>query len=247
MGQVCFGFLRALIIIVNMCVAAMSVLLLYLSFSAMDRDFGMDSLNDNHPKVVHAYISTICAGVGIIVALLSLLGMFGAIRKSKSLLSMYGAIIFFMIVILAILAGTTLTIRSSSFAYRDVDKAIVNSTISVYSHTDSNDFKTKLIDQAQRKLSCCGMNSPDDWKNYGLRKISKACCTNHTEAVQPAHYKFCEQSDYKIGCWKALTDLFHSNLSTARLVLYILIGFGLICVASAYSMVRTLNRSLEVV
>lgn len=215
----------------------------------MDQDFGMDTLNDNHPKVVHAYISAISAGIGIITALLSLLGLFGAIRKSKSALGMYAAIIFFMISILAILVVLTLTMKSNGVIYRDVDKSIVNTTVTMYSHVDMNNVKTRVIDRLQQELSCCGINSPNDWKEYSLRKIPKSCCSNlvDTDLTFKPPFKYCEQSDFKVGCWRAMTDYFHSNLSTVRVILYVLIGFGLLCSLAACSMVKTLKRSIEVV
>lgn len=246
MGRLCFGVIRTLIILENLIVATLASLLIFVSFSAMDQDFGMDTLNDNHPKVVHTYISAISAGVGIIIALLSLLGLFGAIKKSESALGMYAAIIFFLVSILAVLAIFTLTMQNTGVVYKDVDKSIVNTTIAIYNHTDLNDVKTRVLDQIQRRLSCCGINSPDDWKNYGWRKIAKSCCTVQLESAQPL-FKYCEQSDHKVGCWRALTDYFHANLSSARTILYVIIGFGLTCSLAAFSMVRTLRRSLEVV
>lgn len=258
MTQVCFTLVRSVIIIENLIVATMASLLIYVSLSAMDQDFGMDSLQDNHPKNVHAYISAISTGVGVIIALLSILGLFGAIKRSRSVLTMYGAIIFFMITILAILAALTLTIRNDGVVYRDVDKSIVNSTIGMYNYTDSNDVKTKVLDYIQKRLSCCGINSPNDWKDYGLHKIPKSCCSNHIDNnnnflnnnnknLNNINFKHCEQSEYRIGCWRAMTDYFHANLSTTRTVLYMIIGFGLVCVLAAYFMVRFLRQSLEVV
>lgn len=246
MGRVCFNVVRSLIILENLIVAALASLLIYMSFSALDQDFGLDTLNDNHPKVVHTYISAISAGVGIIIALLSLLGLFGAAKKSKSALSMYGAIIFFMITILAFIVVVTLTMRTTGVVYKDVDKSIVNTTIVVYNYTDTNDVKTRVFDHIQKRLSCCGINSPNDWKEYGQHKIPKSCCSIYVESVQPL-FKYCEQSDFKIGCWRAMTDYFHANLSTARTILYFIIGFGLFCSMAAFFMVKTLKKSLEVV
>lgn len=246
MGRFCFGFVRTLIIIENIMVATVATLLIYVSFSAMDQDFGMDTLNDNHPKVVHAYISAISAGVGIIILLVSLLGLFGSIKRSKSALTMYAAIILFMVLMLAVMVIVSLTMRNSGVVYKDVDRSIVNTTVAVYNHTDLSDTKTRLLDQIQRRLSCCGINSPNDWKEYGLHKIPKSCCSNHLESNQPL-FKYCEQSDHKIGCWRAMTDYFHANLSSARLLLYFLIGFGLTCSFAAFYMIQTLKKSLEVV
>lgn len=231
---------------VNLVVVTMASMLIYVSFSAIDQDFGMDTLNDNHPRVVHTYISAISAGVGIIIALLSLLGLFGALKKSESALAMYAAIVFFMIAILAILVVVSLTMQNTGVIYKDLDKGIVNTTINIYNHTNANDFRTRALDQIQRRLSCCGINSPNDWKEYGIRKIPKSCCLMQVESNQPM-FKYCEVSDFKIGCWRAMTDYFHANLSSARTILYVLIGFGLVCSMAAISLIRTLRRSLEVV
>lgn len=249
MGRLCFSIVRSLIIIENLIVLTLASFVIYISFTGMDQDFGMDSLNDNHPKSVHAYMTAISSGVGIIIALLSILGLFGALKKSKSVLSMYAIIIFFMVAILAVMAVITLTMRTTGVVYRDLDKTIVNTTVNAYSHTDNNDYKltTKFFDYIQKRLSCCGINSPNDWKDYGQLKIPKTCCTTHIESAQPLPFKYCEQSEFKVGCWRAFTDYTHANLSTVRLILYIIIAFGLVCCLAAFSMARFIKRSLEVV
>lgn len=249
MGRFCFSLMRGVLIFTNLSVTSLACLLIYVSFSAMDQDFGMDTLNDNHPKVVHAYMSAISAGVGIITALLSLIGLFGAIRKSKSALGMYAAIIFFMISMLAILLVLTLTMKTNGVVYRDIDKSLVNTTVTMYNHTDVTNVRTQVLDHLQQKLSCCGINSPSDWKDYGIHKMPKSCCATpiDTDFSFKPPFKYCEQSDYKTGCWRAMTDYFHSNLSTFRIILYAMIGFGLACSLAACSMVKTLKRSSEVV
>lgn len=216
----------------------------------MDQDFGLDTLNDNHPKNVHTYIAAICAGVGIIIALVSMLGLFGSIRKSKSALAMYTAIIIFMLVLLSVVVVITITMQNNgrTGANKDLDKSIVNATVYIYNYTSPNDFRTKALDQIQKQLSCCGINSANDWKDYGqIRKIPRSCCSNHVETQQPALFKYCEQSEFKTGCWKAMTDLFHSNLASVRTLLYVLIGFSFTCSLASISMIRTLRRRSEVV
>lgn len=247
MSQFCFNFVRTLILLGNLIVVILASLLIYLSFSAMDPDFGLDILHDSHPKDVHAYITAICAGVGIIIALVSLLGLFGAIKKSKSALIMYSSIILFMVALLALLALFSLTTRNTSAQYKDLDRSVVNATIALYNHTEKEkDVRKMILDLVQKKLSCCGINSPNDWKEYGSHKIPSPCCTNHTLSAQPS-FKYCEQSDFKIGCWRAINDYFHANLSSARSFVYAIIGLGLTCSTAAYLMVRTLRKSLEVV
>lgn len=248
MGRLCFGLTRTFLILVNFIIVFLACLLIYISFSALDQDFGMDTLNDNHPKVVHTYISAISAGVGIIIALMSLLGLFGSLRKSESALAMYSAIIFFMIIILTLLIILSLTVRKDTAAYRDIDKSIVNTTVHIYNFTNVNDFRTKALDQIQKRLSCCGINSPNDWRDYGqIRKIPRSCCSTHLETNQPALFKYCEQSDHKVGCWKAMTDYLDANISSVKTFLYVLNGFGLMCSLASLYMIRIIRRRFEVV
>ena len=247
MGRLCFGLTRTFLILVNFIIVFLACLLIYISFSALDQDFGMDVLNDNHPKIVHTYISAISAGVGIIIALMSILGLFGALKKSESVLAMYSAIIFFMIIILTLLVILSITVRKET-AYKDIDKSIVNSTVHIYNFTNINDFRTKALDQIQKRLNCCGINSPNDWRDYGhIRKIPRSCCSNQIETSQPALFKYCEQSDYKIGCWKSMTDYLDANISSVKTFLYILNAFGLTCSVASLYMIRTIRRRFEVV
>lgn len=247
MGRLCFGLTRTFLIFVNFVIVFLASLLIYISFSALDQDFGMDTLNDNHPKVVHTYISAISAGVGIIIALMSILGLFGALKKSESVLAMYSGIIICMIIILTVLVVLSITVRKDT-AYKDIDKSIVNTTVHIYNYTNINDFRTKALDQIQRRLSCCGINSPNDWRQYGhIRKIPRSCCSNQVETTQPALFQYCEQSDHKIGCWKAMTDYFEANISSVKTFLYVLNGFGLVCAAASLYMIRIIRRRFEVV
>jgi CD63 antigen len=250
MGRLCFGLTRTFLIVENFVVVTLASLLIYISVSAMDQDFGMDLLNDSHPKVVHTYISAICAGVGIIIALVSVLGLFGSIRKSESALAMYTAIVLFMLIVLSVLVVITITMQNNgkSVAYKDLDKSVVNATINIYNYENLQDFRTRALDQIQKQLSCCGINSPNDWKDFGhIRKVPKSCCSIHVETSQPALFKYCEQSEFKIGCWRAMTDHFHSNIASVRTSLYVLIGFSFVCSLASISMIRTLRRRSEVV
>lgn len=248
MRRLCFGITRSLVIIVNLIITALAALLVYVSFNAFDEGHELDALNDqSQPRLVHTYVSIICAGLGLIIALLSILGLFGAARKSKSVLGTYAAIVFFMVSILLVMVIITHTMSNSNYsAYKEIDKGFVNSTVVVYNYVDSSDMKTRIIDNIQKSFACCGVNSPNDWTEYSLHKIPKSCCSEPVESSLPV-FKYCAESDHKIGCWKALTDHFHANLASVRMILYTLIAFGLICTAAACFMIRTLRKSLDVV
>lgn len=247
MRRLCFSIIRSLVIVVNLIVTVLAALLIYVSFTAFDQNYELDTLGDTHPKLVHTYVSIICAGLGLIIALLSFLGLFGAARKSKSILATYAAILFILVSILLILVIVTYSIQNASnSSYKEIDKSFVNSTVVVYNYVDSSDMKTRIIDNIQRSFSCCGVNSPNDWTEFSLHKIPKSCCSEPVESSLPV-FKYCAESDHKIGCWKALVDHFHANLSSVRTVLYVFIAFGLICMSAVGFIILSLKKSLDVV
>lgn len=247
MRKLCFGITRSLIIIVNLISAALAFLFIYTSFNAVNKKNSPDLLNDNPPKLDHIYVSFISAGFGLIIALLSLLGLFGTIKKSKSALRTYAVIVFLLVSVLIILVIITYTMPNTPpQIYKDWDKSFVNSTIAVYNYVDPTDDLTKFIDFIQNRFACCGVNSPNDWLEYYSHKIPKSCCMEPVESRLPK-FKYCAESDARFGCHKALMDSFYSSLPVVRALLYVLIVFGLICTTAAFFMIRTLRRSLDVV
>lgn len=246
MRRLCFSITRSLVIIVNLIIAGLSCLLIWVAFNAFDKDYGQDTLIDSQPKLIHAYVSIFCACLGLLIGLLAILGLFGAVKKSKSVLATYAVILILMVSILAILVVVTYTMNTKSSSYTELDKSIVNSTVIVYNYVDSSDMKTRVIDSIQRSLSCCGLNSPNDWTEYSLHKIPKSCCSEPVESILPI-FKYCAESEHKNGCWKAMLDSFYANLPFFRTILYTLIGFSTICVGAALFMNRTLRRSHDVV
>lgn len=227
----------------NLVMLTLGFLLIYVSLNAIDHDFGLDTLNDDHSRAVHIYIATTTACNGVIISVLATIGYIGAYRKSKVALGMYAGIIFFLMAILAVINLVMLTLGSADNSYqRDVDKSLVNTTLSSYNHTDTAGIGTIVVDYVQKRLSCCGINSPDDWKEYGsYKKIAKSCCFNNTKVNQKPFFKYCEQSTFEIGCWKAMTDQFGSNISRAKTILQSTMIFGLVCSSATLLMIRNIK------
>lgn len=246
----CFNLVRGLLIIVNLLVASLACLFIYVSFNAFGQVYELEGLSDSQqPRTIHTYVTVLCAGIGLIVAILSLLGLIGATKRSKSILGTYIAIIVLLVSMLIALIALTYTLASSDAfggSNRELDKSIVNSTIVLYNYIDQSDMKSQIIDRTQKSFSCCGVNSPSDWNEYNNFKIPKSCCEKPIESSLPV-YKYCPDSDFKTGCWKALTDYILENISTLRAVLYSLLAFATICAFAAGFMIHTMRKSLDVV
>lgn len=251
MRRTCMNASRSLLIVVNLLVTVLAILFVYASFTAFDQSYEIDSIgtsaSSQSPKLIHTYVSILCAGLGLIISLLSLLGLFGALKNSKSLLTTYAVIVFLLVSILTVMVIVTFTLtQQNSAAYKEIDKGFVNSTVVVYNHVDSSDMKTKFIDYIQRSYSCCGVNSPNDWQEYSLHKIPRSCCSEPVESSLPV-FKYCAESDYKTGCWKALLDHFRENPNPIRTIMYVFISFGLICMAATGFIIATLRSNMDIV
>lgn len=242
----CFGCTRSLIIIVNLLVGALAVLFIYVSVNAFDQQYDIDTVNDSHPKLIHSYVTILFVGIGLIIAILALLGLIGSVKRSKSILGTYAAIVSILVSLLILVVFLTFSLSSPDAFNKEVDKGIVNSTVILYNFVDASDKKTQIIDRIQRSFACCGINSPTDWTDHFQHKIPKSCCSQPVESSLPV-YKYCSESDFKIGCWKALTDHMQTNMGAIRLILYIFIAFGAFCALSACFMIHTMRKNLHVV
>lgn len=247
MRQICFTLTRSLVIVVNLIVTVLAALLIYISFTAFDNEYDSFVMNEQtHPKLIHSYITILCSSIGLIVVLLSLLGFIGAIKKSETLLALYTVIVLLMVSLLFVLILLTYSMNNTISTHKEVDKSFVNSTLVVYNYVDTGDVKTRIIDNIQRSFSCCGVNSPNDWAEYSLQKIPRSCCTDPVESSLPV-FKYCAESDHKVGCWRALMEHFHANIASVRSVLYIFVAFGLVCALAAGFIIIALKHDFDVV
>ncbi|XP_055917700.1 23 kDa integral membrane protein [Eupeodes corollae] len=105
---------------------------------------------------------------GAIIFLIASLGCFGAIKESPSLLIMYA----FMLGIVFIVE---LAVGIAAIVYKsDLEMILKNSLMD--SIKRSNDDDLKAWDNIQRKLMCCGVDNPSDWRGISRDKTLRASC-----------------------------------------------------------------------
>lgn len=225
-------------------------MLIYASFKVSgDNYHTRDSLNVNQSSPIPTYSCIIGAGLGSIIVLKSLLGLYGAIKRSKSILATYATILSIIVLLLLVMLIFTY-IQSGSknkMAHEELDKAYVNLTVAVYNYVDSTDPKTSLIDYVQKKFSCCGVNSPNDWVESPRQRIPKSCCSEPVESSLPV-FKYCSESDFKIGCGQPLQEYFYQTaVPIIRDFILIKIYFNVFCIALAGLLIRAIKKDLDVV
>lgn len=144
---------------------------------------------------------------GIIVAILGFLGCWGAVKKVRVLLVLYSVVVV-LIFILEIAAGI--------YSYKKKDKVEAKIASAVKKAVEENYGKgdkasllvTKAVDLFQKKIKCCGVNSPGDYKGsyWGQHNathdqtVPKSCCRKQNDATCNIKVNANSTSIWNTGC-----------------------------------------------
>ena len=152
--------------------------------------------------------SMVLISVGIFLVLVSLLGCCAAMKKSQFMMDAFSW------VMLALLVAEVFGVVTV-FLYKDPSLDIVRNSLqeSLTSYKDTNETvwqnKQHLMwDKVQRNMKCCGIDSPEDWKNITFVNAPDSCCkiesTNCGEntLVGPGPYEGLHGN----GCLEKFTD-----------------------------------------
>lgn len=151
---------------------------------------------------------------GILVALISCFGCFGAAQEVRCMLVTYFIIIFLIFV--TMLVGGIL-----GYVFRDKVETSLRITLESELHSyRSNEDSKKKWDDMQYGFGCCGIDSYHDWKGV----LPDSCCsTSHPGIPYP-----CREHDnnrFDRGCLTYFTDLVSKNAAIIGGV-----GIALACV-----------------
>jgi glucan phosphoethanolaminetransferase (alkaline phosphatase superfamily) len=135
--------------------------------------FDFLSTSDLAPNVgVSSYIFIV---VGVIVAIIAFLGCCAACTDNKCMMGSYAVL---MMLILIAELGVAITI----LIYKDKAKMVASDAmvkgLENYNKTGYEGV-TKTWDEIQQRLKCCGVDTPQDWKNateLGNNNAPKSCC-----------------------------------------------------------------------
>ncbi|XP_005176550.1 23 kDa integral membrane protein isoform X1 [Musca domestica] len=112
---------------------------------------------------------------GLIIFLIASLGCFGAIKESPTLLLAY-ALLLAIIFIIELAVGIAASVFKS-----DLEMAIKNSLQDSIKRSNKDDMMA--WDNIQRKLMCCGVDYPSDWRTMSANKTLPASCC-HPEYIE---------------------------------------------------------------
>lgn len=141
---------------------------------------------------------------GTIVFVIAFLGCYGAIKEHYNMLIAFAtALLIIFVIELAVGIAAAVFKNDFSMAMKDTLKESMKN----YTEVDKQAW-----DNIQKKLQCCGVESPRDWIQTGIPAFPSSCCNTQT---------ICQTYNaYKQGCFSKL-EMRVQNSAT------ILIGVGI--------------------
>ncbi|CDQ72622.1 unnamed protein product [Oncorhynchus mykiss] len=177
-------------------------------------------------------------GTGAIIIIFGLFGCFATCRGSPWMLKLY-AMFLVLVFIAEFVAGI------SGFLFRHEIKAVLGDAYKdAVTNYNTTDPKSSAVDNIQKTLHCCGVESYTDWnttKYFKDQGIPDSCCKENTVCPVEDLKNLDRALDlvYHPGCFTKVTTLMESNLGIIAgmsfgIAFFQLIGVFLACCLSRY-------------
>lgn len=160
--------------------------------------------------------------VGVVTIAIGFLGCCGAMRESPALLKIYVCLLALMF-ILEVIAGIL------GWVWRnELDQWVRNSFSRTFNGRYIDDFPDSFQDAVvyfQRRMDCCGLNTPEDWENW--QEVDSCPCPIDRYVNQYDWTEKCQEdrNDYTLSVYKSCWDNISLWLKNHIIVIGI-IGFA---------------------
>jgi len=171
---------------------------------------------------------------GVVILLISFLGCFGACMKIRWMLITYA------VALLVLIVGQIILLSISAANRQETENHVKEVWMGdLKNYTLANNHSMVEIDDLQKKLECCGVESVDDWKdNLELNKtfsVPSSCCKNDTANCGQGY--FSNPDNYKIytdGCYDEARANIMIYLEVAFWFIITIIGVQAVLVVAAF-------------
>ncbi|KPP66561.1 CD63 antigen-like [Scleropages formosus] len=145
--------------------------------------------------------------VGVIIFFISFFGCCGAAKENYCMVTMFAILLSLIIIIEVgiIIAGYVFKGKLGGF----VDEGLKDM---VNQYNQSEKIR-EAMDDMQKELKCCGINSTSDWRDFGTdqKSVPDSCCKNvSTDCGKGSMHDSAKV--YQEGCEKAVVDLLQKNV-----------------------------------
>ncbi|XP_030561336.1 23 kDa integral membrane protein [Drosophila novamexicana] len=238
---------KYMLIIVSFMFALTAILLIMVG-STIQAIFGDFSLFiDGHFSSPPALL----IAIGFILIAVATLGAYGAVKESVMVINLYGVCLFlvFILEVSAAIAAFVMQSQVREMLMRTMNEAVVNY------ETDSN--VAAGVDFMQSGLGCCGVISPDDWKdNYSPNNnmthldsddvvVPISCCGSLAEDPNDNNEVNCLQP-YEYGCFNKMSFILSQSamlIATGATTVAFVQLLGVLC---AFMLAKTLRRNKSI-
>ncbi|EDW88585.1 tetraspanin-6 [Drosophila yakuba] len=188
--------------------------------------------------------------IGFILIAVATLGAYGAVKESVMVINLYGVCLFlvFILEVSAAIAAFVMQSQVRGMLIRTMNQALAD-----YEH---DPYVEAGVDFMQSMLECCGVNEPEDWKNYYSPNINStlaaddvvvpnSCCGTPPRSVDGATEMTClETFDY--GCFRKMNFIVSQSamlIATGATTVAFVQLLGVLC---AFMLAKTLRRNKSI-
>ncbi|XP_068170108.1 tetraspanin-18B [Antennarius striatus] len=187
----------------------------------------------------------IILAMGGMLFLLGFLGCCGAIRENKCLL-----LFFFMLILLIFLAELAAAILAFIFREHLTREYFTKELKSHYQGYNNTDVFTSTWNAIMTTFDCCGVNSPEDFKDSRFKMINQnhivpeACCQRAGQTGEKAYINLgqCLSGSMMFrnnkGCYSSVVDYFELYIYVAGALAIVVLTIELFAMVFAMCLFR---------
>ncbi|XP_035244136.1 CD63 antigen-like [Anguilla anguilla] len=180
--------------------------------------------------------------VGVIVFFIAFFGCCGAFRESHCMITTFSVLLSFIVLIQigAAIAG---------YIYRGKLNEIVDSDLKdmVSKYTNSSAEFKKAVDEMQKDLKCCGMNSSADWTSFGPdgTSVPDSCCIKQTLGCGKGAMQDADKV-YQKGCLSFVKDYLRKNVQLVIVAAVVIAFLQVLGIVFACILMKSIRSGYQV-
>ncbi|XP_068996984.1 CD63 antigen [Embiotoca jacksoni] len=187
-------------------------------------------------------VPIVIIAVGVVIFFIAFFGCCGAWKENYCMITMFAILLSLIIVVEigAAIAGYFFRNKLSAIVHDSLTEMITN-----YKNTTA-EFRDS-VDNLQKRLKCCGMNSSADWKGFASdgNTVPDSCCLN----VSTNCGKGAMTDPTKIhreGCRNALETLLKNNILWVIVAALVIASLQVMGIVFACGLMRGIRSGYEV-
>ncbi|KAK4025951.1 tetraspanin-6 [Daphnia magna] len=184
-------------------------------------------VNPSNPVASH--IAIFFMSVGIAIALVGLMSCYCTLSGNPILLYLYSAFLGVVLVV-------QISIGIAAFAYQDAIKVSfkngLKNSMKNYRNVEANQ---DAVDTMQATLKCCGVESYEDWKDYGLPVPNSCCKVQNCNPKNPTMIN-------EVGCYTTVVTFISSSGKLIGIICLAVAGFHILGLILTCMLASCINK-----